>query len=155
MYQDPVQWQRIRRRVLVAGESRRQVARTEGVARSTLRKMLTYERPPGYGGRERRPTQTPTRLSAKPAPTRAADRERVRWMEWLYARGYTDITPEALPPGLLGAGLPRDYAEFLLLILGHFKAGHAERTTDAVQQVTGQAPRSFEQYAQDYRASWA
>lgn len=68
--------------------------------------------------------------------------------------GFTDITPEAMLQGLLGAGLPQDYAEFLVLILGYFKAGYAERTTDAVQQVTGQAPRSFEQYAQDYRASW-
>jgi len=68
--------------------------------------------------------------------------------------GYTDITPEAMLQSLLGAGVPQDYAEFLVLILGYFKAGYAERTTDAVQQVTGQAPRSFEQYAQDYRATW-
>ena len=70
------------------------------------------------------------------------------------AIGFTDITPEAMLQGLLGAGLPRDYAEFLVLILGFFKAGYAERTTDAVQQITGQAPRSIEQYARDYRASW-
>jgi uncharacterized protein YbjT (DUF2867 family) len=68
--------------------------------------------------------------------------------------GFTDITPDAMLQGLLGAGLPRDYAEFLVLILGFFKAGYAERTTDAVQQITGQAPRTIEQYAKDYRASW-
>ncbi len=68
--------------------------------------------------------------------------------------GFTDITPDAMLQGLLGAGLPRDYAEFLVLILGYFKAGYAERTTDAVQQVSGQAPRTIEQYAKDYRASW-
>lgn len=68
--------------------------------------------------------------------------------------GFTDITPEAMLQGLLGAGLPKDYAEFLVLILGFFKAGYAERTTDAVLQVTGKAPRSIEQYAKDYRASW-
>jgi hypothetical protein len=49
----------------------------------------------------------------------------------------------------------RDYAEFLVLILGHFKAGYAERSTDAVRQISGQAPRSIERYAQDYRASWS
>lgn len=70
------------------------------------------------------------------------------------AIGFTDITPEAMLQGLVAAGLPKDYAEFLVLILGFFKAGYAERTTDAVQQVTGRAPSSFEQYAQDYRASW-
>ncbi|MBL8332257.1 MAG: NAD(P)H-binding protein [Rubrivivax sp.] len=67
---------------------------------------------------------------------------------------YHDITPEAMRQGLLGAGLPADYAEFLLLILSFFKAGYAERTTDAVQRITGQAPRRLEQYAQDHRAAW-
>jgi len=69
--------------------------------------------------------------------------------------GYTDITPEAMLQGLLGAGIPRDYAEFLLLILGFFKAGYAERTTDSVLTITGHPPRTFEHYAQDYRANWA
>lgn len=68
--------------------------------------------------------------------------------------GFTDITPDAMLQGLLGAGLPQDYAEFLVLILGYFKAGYAERTTDAVQQITGQVPRTIEQYAKDYRVSW-
>jgi len=70
------------------------------------------------------------------------------------AIGFTDITPDAMLQGLLSAGLPREYAAFLVHILGYFKAGYAERTTDAVQQVTGRAPRTIEQYAQDYRASW-
>ena len=69
--------------------------------------------------------------------------------------GYTDITPEAMLQGLLGAGIPRDYAEFLLLILGFFKAGYAERTTDSVLTITGHPPCTFEHYAQDYRANWA
>ncbi len=68
---------------------------------------------------------------------------------------YQDITPEAMLEGLLGAGLPRPYAEFLNLILGYFKAGYAERTTDAVERITGRAPIAFERYAQDHRAHWA
>ena len=68
--------------------------------------------------------------------------------------GFQDITPEAMLAGLLEAGLPRDYAEFLVLILGFFKAGYAERTTDAVQAITGRAPRSFAAYAKDYRSAW-
>jgi uncharacterized protein YbjT (DUF2867 family) len=70
------------------------------------------------------------------------------------AIGYTDITPDAMLQGLLGAGLPPDYAAFLVQILGYFKAGYAERTTDAVLQITGRSPRTMEQYAKDYRASW-
>ena len=68
--------------------------------------------------------------------------------------GFTDITPEAMLQGLLGAGLPRDYAEFLVLILGYFKAGYSERITDAVQAITGRAPRTLAQYAADYRSAW-
>ncbi len=68
--------------------------------------------------------------------------------------GYTDITPEAMLQGLVGAGLPKDYAEMMLVLLGYFKAGYAERTTDAVTQITGRAPRTIEQYANDYRTSW-
>lgn len=67
---------------------------------------------------------------------------------------FTDITPDAMLQMLVGAGVPKDYAEFLVLILGYFKAGYAERTTDAVREITGQAPRTFEQYAQDYRSNW-
>lgn len=68
--------------------------------------------------------------------------------------GFTDITPDAMLQALVEAGLPKDYAAFLVLILGHFKAGYAERTTGAVQQITGHEPRTIEQYAADYRASW-
>ena len=69
--------------------------------------------------------------------------------------GYTDIPEDAMRQGLLGAGLPADYTEFLLVILGAFKAGFAERTTDTVQRITGQAPIRFAQYAQDFKAHWA
>jgi len=71
------------------------------------------------------------------------------------AIAFQDIPPAAMLDGLLTAGLPRPYAEFLLLILGFFKAGYSERTTDAVAQILGRAPGSFEQYAKDYRAAWA
>jgi uncharacterized protein YbjT (DUF2867 family) len=68
--------------------------------------------------------------------------------------GYTDIPPDAMRQGLLAAGLPADYTEFMLLILGFFKAGYSERTTDAVHRITGRAPRTVAQYAADYRAAW-
>ncbi|MFN7695719.1 MAG: NmrA family NAD(P)-binding protein [Burkholderiales bacterium] len=69
--------------------------------------------------------------------------------------GYTEITPEAMREGLLAAGLPADYAEFLLVILGYFKAGYSERTTNAVETITGRAPRTVAAYARDYKAAWA
>lgn len=67
---------------------------------------------------------------------------------------YTEISPEAMREGLLGAGLPADYAEFLLLILGFFKAGYAAQITPEVEKITGQKPISFQQYAQDYKQAW-
>lgn len=67
---------------------------------------------------------------------------------------YEEITPDAMRAGLLQAGLPADYADFLLMILAAFKDGHAERTTDAVQRIAGRAPGTFAQYARDYRAAW-
>ncbi len=67
---------------------------------------------------------------------------------------YQDIPPAAMRDGLLAAGLPAAYAEFLLVILGFFKAGYSERITDAVQAVTGRPPIRFAQYAQDHRAHW-
>ena len=69
--------------------------------------------------------------------------------------GYTDIPEDAMRQGLLGAGLPADYAEFLLVILGAFKAGHSERITDSVQRIAGKSPIRFEEYAQDFKAHWA
>lgn len=67
---------------------------------------------------------------------------------------FRDIPPEAMRQALLGAGMPADYAEFLLLILGFFKAGYSERITENVQHITGQAPRRFEAYARDHRTAW-
>jgi uncharacterized protein YbjT (DUF2867 family) len=67
---------------------------------------------------------------------------------------FQDITPEAMLKGLVDAKVPRPYAEFLVLILGYFKAGYAERITDAVERISGRKPGTFEQYAHDYRKAW-
>ena len=69
--------------------------------------------------------------------------------------GYTDVPEDAMRQGLLGAGLPADYTEFLLVILGAFKAGYAAGITTHVQRITGKAPITFEQYAQDFKTHWA
>jgi uncharacterized protein YbjT (DUF2867 family) len=68
---------------------------------------------------------------------------------------FEDIEPGILERGLLAAGLPADYTEFLLVILGYLKAGYAERTTNAVREVLGREPGSFEQYAREHRQVWA
>ncbi len=68
--------------------------------------------------------------------------------------GYTDISEDAMRQGLLGAGLPADYAKFLLVILAAFKAGHAARTTDEVRRISGRAPITLRQYAIEHRQHW-
>ena len=68
---------------------------------------------------------------------------------------YEEITPDTMRAGLLAAGLPPDYAEFLLLILSFFRAGYSARTTGAVQLLTGRPASPFERYAHDHRQAWA
>jgi uncharacterized protein YbjT (DUF2867 family) len=67
---------------------------------------------------------------------------------------FQDITPDKMLQGLLQAGTPKDYAEFLVMILGYFKEGYSARVTDSVQKITGHAPTSFKKYAQDYKSNW-
>src|SRR4051812_234605 len=68
--------------------------------------------------------------------------------------GYQDIDPDVLRKGLLAGGVPADYTEFLLVILGFLKQGYAERVTGSVKRLLGREPRNFAQYAHDSRAAW-
>lgn len=52
---DLEQWTRVRRRVLVGGESKRKVMREEGLAWATLKKILGHSEPPGYRQKGERP----------------------------------------------------------------------------------------------------
>jgi uncharacterized protein YbjT (DUF2867 family) len=67
---------------------------------------------------------------------------------------YEEVPPDAMRGGLLAAGLPPAYADGLLAILAAFAQGHAARVTDAVATITGRAPRTFAEYARDYRAAF-
>lgn len=67
---------------------------------------------------------------------------------------YQEIPPADMKSGLLAAGVPKDYSEFLLLILGFFKEGYSERQTDSVKTITGKSPRQFVDYAEDYKTAW-
>ena len=62
MYRDAVQWSKIRHRILVKGDSRRQVARETGISTNTIDKMLAHRHPQPYGPRSHRyPRLGPTR----------------------------------------------------------------------------------------------
>jgi transposase len=53
MYTDFAQWTRVRDLVLLEGKTRVAVSALENVGISTIRKMLTYEKPPGYRYKEK------------------------------------------------------------------------------------------------------
>jgi uncharacterized protein YbjT (DUF2867 family) len=67
---------------------------------------------------------------------------------------FVDIEPAQLKQGLLGAGLPADYAEFLVTIMGYLKAGYNAAVTGDVKLVLGREPIGFQQYAKDFREAW-
>jgi uncharacterized protein YbjT (DUF2867 family) len=67
---------------------------------------------------------------------------------------YQEVPADTLRQGLLAAGVPADYTEFLLVILDYLRQGYAERTTDSVRELTGREPVAFEQYARDNAAAW-
>ena len=84
MYSNLYQWRRIRKRVLVSGESKRSVVKSEGFSGTTLRKMLAFETPPGYCGRERGTPDAKTITSPRKRNRSNATAARRLWMEWLY-----------------------------------------------------------------------
>lgn len=67
---------------------------------------------------------------------------------------YEEITPKAFREGLLGAGLPADYVDFLVLIMGFLAAGYATRTTGNVEAITGRKPGGLAAYAKDFAGQW-
>jgi len=67
---------------------------------------------------------------------------------------YQEIQPAELRKGLLAAGLPEDYTDFLLMILGFLREGYSARTTTSVKDILGREPRDFSQYARDNKQAW-
>ena len=56
---------------------------------------------------------------------------------------------------LVGAGVPKAYAEFLAAIFHPVREGWTAAVSNAVQTLTGRAPRSVEAYARDYAGVFA
>lgn len=67
---------------------------------------------------------------------------------------YQETDPEILKNKLLQVGLPKEYVEFLLMILQFLKAGYSAAVTDNVKQITGSKPRDLKQYANDHKQFW-
>ena len=67
---------------------------------------------------------------------------------------YQEITPDEFRKGLLGAGLPADYAEVLVRIIGFLREGYSSAITTSVKDILGREPRSFKEYVSAYKKSW-
>ena len=95
MYSNVYQWRRIRNRVLVSGESKRSVAKNERISINTLRKMLAFEKPPGY---RRKRSADHAIFHVRPITSRPQlPAAKQRWMEWLYSLERGDADTEATP----------------------------------------------------------
>jgi transposase len=134
MYSNVYQWRRIRKRVLVWGESRRGVAKSEGISVHTLRKMLAYELPPGYRRCSRQArSKKPIQKLMKAAHPRALAVKR-RWMEWLYEleRGTsTNTTPSSEAElALFLAPRPNNMRKKALTILARAQGFSANATAE-------------------------
>ena len=63
---------------------------------------------------------------------------------------YVDVPPNEAEKYMLDAGLPNWLADSLLTLYGIYAAGHASECTQFVQEITGQAPRSFGDFVDDH-----
>ncbi|MCK6599671.1 MAG: NmrA family NAD(P)-binding protein [Bdellovibrionaceae bacterium] len=67
---------------------------------------------------------------------------------------YQEIEPDVLRSGLLAAGLPADYSDFLLMILSFLKEGYNASVNENVKFILGREPKNLAQYAHDFKQSW-
>ncbi|MDX3773656.1 SDR family oxidoreductase [Chromatiaceae bacterium AAb-1] len=63
---------------------------------------------------------------------------------------YTAVDDDAFITMLTGAGVPQDYARFLASIFYPVREGWTAAVSDAVETLTGKAPRSVRTYAKDH-----
>ncbi len=68
---------------------------------------------------------------------------------------YQDIPAAQFHEGLLNAQMPKDYADLLIMLFEGVRAGVASKTTNAVEELTGRAPRTLRSYAQRESALFA
>jgi len=67
---------------------------------------------------------------------------------------YQEISPEEFKKSLLGAGLPEDYSDFLLMIMGALKEGYNASIFDSVKKILGRNPKTFKSYVEDFKQNW-
>ena len=67
---------------------------------------------------------------------------------------YQAVSAQEFELGLRGAGMPEAYIDLMGNLYGFVRAGQSAGLTNDVQQVTGRAPISFDQFARDHVDAW-
>ena len=67
---------------------------------------------------------------------------------------YQALTPEQFEAGMRAAGTPETVVELMNGLYGFVRAGQTAEVTHDVQQVTGKAPISFDEFAREHVAAW-
>jgi len=67
---------------------------------------------------------------------------------------YVDVPLEAAKQGMIAAGLPEKLADLMNELYALGPDGHLAYVMDSVENVTGQSPRSFRQFAEDYSGAF-
>lgn len=67
---------------------------------------------------------------------------------------FENISSAEMFEGLLKAGLPKLYSEFMLVILEFFRLGYSAQVTNSIELITGKKPIRFAKYVEDYKDSW-
>jgi uncharacterized protein YbjT (DUF2867 family) len=67
---------------------------------------------------------------------------------------YVDLSPQQLKQSMLQLGMPQWQADALVDLQGYYTEGPGARITGDVQQVLGRPPIRFDQFLQDYAASF-
>jgi uncharacterized protein YbjT (DUF2867 family) len=63
---------------------------------------------------------------------------------------YVHLPPEYAKKQLLAGGMPRWLAEDMIVLAASFREGYGAGVTHTVQEITGEKPRTFRQFAHDH-----
>jgi uncharacterized protein YbjT (DUF2867 family) len=67
---------------------------------------------------------------------------------------YVPVSDEAAKATLTGSGVPSDYADLVIDLYRYYRSGKAAAMSTTVQDITGRAPTSFEQFAREHAAAF-
>lgn len=63
---------------------------------------------------------------------------------------YVAVSDAAARAGMLAAGMPDFYADYVLDLNRYYRSGAGSQVTSAVKQITGREPTSFEEFSRDH-----